>query len=113
MPPVTEVCFFAGLGDCEGRLQRAHLIPKSRIRREFRGDLDREQLLRLVWHPSCWRWMCELHHHRFDQCQLFLRRERVPADVEAFAEAFDLGWSLDASYGTMRASPSSPKPNVA
>jgi hypothetical protein len=30
-------CFFAHLGGCEGRLVKAHLIPKQRIRKEFPG----------------------------------------------------------------------------
>lgn len=99
-----RVCFWSQIDpdlrhSCGGPLQRAHLIPKQRIRREFKGELSEENLAHVVWHPSAWRWMCALHHASFDAGRLKLRRDQVPQDTEHFAAVWELGWSLDASYG--------------
>lgn len=87
-----------GQGPCDGPIDRAHWIPKQRIRREFR-HLAAETLKELVWHPAVWSPMCRRHHGDFDSGKLKVAREQLPVPVERYAEVFGLAWSLDASYG--------------
>jgi hypothetical protein len=89
-----------GAGPCEGRMDRCHLIAKSRLKREFGGkDVIYVNLRYLLWHPDVWVWGCRRHHQAFDARQLKVQRLHLPPSVERFAEAFGLGWSLDADYG--------------
>lgn len=117
-----ERCWFAdnipGLGPCDGRLVRAHLIPAQRIRRnettrrssEFgqrwpvtRGE--RTELDLLVWDARAWVPACggvsglAGHHGRFDNRQFYVPRVLVPEQTEQFAAEHGLTWSLDASFG--------------
>jgi hypothetical protein len=107
---MTPVCFFAHLGNCQGRLVRAHLIPKQRIKREVQSR-DRQHpplpMNDVIWDPRCWTWMCggygygnAGHHGRFDAKQLRIPRYRLPEGVEEFAEEYGLVWSLDRDYGS-------------
>jgi hypothetical protein len=93
-------CWFAGrgAGPCEGKLDKAHWIPKQRIKREFK-HADQEQLDELVWHPAVWSPMCRKHHSAFDAKMLRIRREDVPLQAERWAEMFGMTWSLDVDYG--------------
>lgn len=108
-------CFFARLGGCEGRLVKAHLIPKQRIKRELRSarilahvsrlSLERE-VDQAVWDPRVWTWMCgglnygaEGHHGAFDAKQIVIARDDLPEGVEEYAREYGLEWSLEADYG--------------
>lgn len=86
-------CWFAGASSCDGPLQRAHLIPKQRIKREASRAFD------VVWDPRVWAPMCERHHRRFDAGLERIDRGRLPVTVEEYAVEHRLGWSLDRDYG--------------
>jgi hypothetical protein len=96
----VTACFFAPFSDkpCEGRLDRCHLVSRSRLRRETRGQ-DPELVDRLLWHPALWVWGCRRHHQAFDGRMLRLRRGDLPAGLEGAAETLGLSWSLTADYG--------------
>lgn len=88
-------CFFAVHSEkpCDGPMDRAHLLPKQRLRREVSDDP------RLVWHPSVWVWGCRRHHAAFDARMLRLAREDVPEVTELAAKVLGMEWSLDQMYG--------------
>lgn len=86
-------------GPCDGPTDRAHLVPKQRIRRELHGH-DPELVERVVWHPSCWVHACRRHHADFDNRRFRVPRAALPGCVEVFARELDLGWSLDLDFGT-------------
>lgn len=92
-------CFFAQHSPhaCDGPMDRAHLIAKQRIKRELRGQED--LMDQAVWHPAVWVWACRRHHGDFDNKRMRFGRGDVPAQVEAYAEALGLTWSLDADFG--------------
>jgi hypothetical protein len=101
-------CFFAHLGGCEGRLVKAHLIPKQRIKREafyrFKEDWGHKRLREHIWDPRCWAWMCGGptgiggHHGQFDAKQIRLNYVELPSGVKEFAEEYGLEWSLERDY---------------
>jgi hypothetical protein len=99
---MTSECWLASVGcpgSCDGPMDRAHLIPKQRIRRELRGDLTREQLDEAIWHPSVWRWACRFHHGQLDNGAFHLDRSLLPASVAEFARIWGMEWSIDSDYG--------------
>jgi hypothetical protein len=88
------------LGDpmlqCDGRLVRCHLIPKTVIQ-DAGGK---------VWDPRAWVWGCGGptgiggHHGMLDHSKtLRLPRECLPAGLEEFALELGLMWFLDRTYG--------------
>ena len=99
-------CFFHHLGGCEGRLVKAHLIPKQRIKRERWSKLlpvSRRQSI--IWDPRVWVPMCGGltgiggHHGAFDAKQIRIRRDELPEGLEEFAREYGLAWSLERDYG--------------
>jgi hypothetical protein len=96
---LVRVCFFSPYSEhpCDGPRDRCHLIPKQRIKREWRS-LGAEDLKKLVWHRSVWVWGCRRHHGDFDNKALRVPRSRVPAVTWSFAEQFGLTWSLDRDF---------------
>ena len=116
-------CFFAHLGGCEGRLVKAHLIPKQRIKAAYSSAASRARAVSLVpleapmqalidrrsedviWDPRVWVPMCGGltgiggHHGAFDAKQIRLRRDELPEGLEEFAREYGLEWSLDRDYG--------------
>lgn len=124
---MAAACFFAGwpgAGPCDGRLVRAHLIPKQLIRREVisarskdpsggRWPVDtaqRAELARILWDervivPVCGGPMgLSGHHGALDAARtLRIPRERLPVAVAEFAEEFGLTWWLDREYGLVPA----------
>jgi hypothetical protein len=81
-------CFFQRLGDCSGRSQRAHWVPKQRLRKAgLREDA--------IWDKRAWVLMCERCHHRFDKGFIRLRLEDYPADFLAYAAEHDFFWAGD------------------
>ena len=96
-------CFFEHLGGCEGRLVRAHLIPKQRIKREVLS-ISYNRTREILWDPRCWRWMCGGltglggHHGQFDNKQIRIRYDELPAAVKEYAAQYGLEWSLERDY---------------
>jgi hypothetical protein len=100
-------CFLAQFSDkpCEGRLIRAHLIPKQVIRRELR--------IGYAWtvvadDPRCWCWACggalgpSGHHGMLDYSRtLRIPREALPVGLEEFAAEYGLLWWLEREYGPL------------
>jgi hypothetical protein len=83
-------------------MDRCHLIPAQRIRREIGRETWEQHRFaanQYIWHPDVWVWGCRAHHSAFDAKILNVQRLHLPRRVERFAEAFGLGWSLDADYG--------------
>jgi hypothetical protein len=83
-------------GPCDGRLVRAHLIPKQLLRRERLFE----------WDPRVWVPVCGGptgiggHHGQLDHSRtLRIPREKLPAFVEQFADDNGIGWYLDREYG--------------
>lgn len=99
-------CWFAenleGIGPCDGRLVRCHLIPRQLLRRHFGGSAS------VLWDTRTVVWGCggitgcSGHHGAFDTARtLRIPREKLPAGVEAFAKAHGLTWWLDRTYGPL------------
>lgn len=94
-------CWFArlaGAGPCDGPMDRCHLVPKQRIKREFAAAAP-SVLSEVVWHPSAWVWGCRRHHGNFDNKVLRIHRSQIPLRTERWAEVFGLQWSLDRDFG--------------
>ena len=98
-------CFFAHLGGCEGRLVKAHLIPKQRIKREVRvPSWDVGKYQDVIWDPRVWVPMCGGptgiggHHGAFDAKQIRLRRDELPEGLIEFAREYGLEWSIERDY---------------
>jgi hypothetical protein len=76
-------CWFAALGNCSpGRLQRAHLIPKQRLKRHVED----------VWQPVLWVPACDSHHHKFDKHFILLQEEDYPQGLREWAAANGWVW---------------------
>lgn len=101
---MIPTCFFAHRGDCDGRLVKAHLIPKQRIKREKQSLLPKDDLQWLIWDERVWTYMCGGptglggHHGAFDAKQIRIRRSHLPEGVEEFAAEYGLEWSLERDY---------------
>jgi hypothetical protein len=92
-------CWLARFGDgpCDGPMDRAHLVPRQRIRRQLHGQ-DPELVQRVIWHPSCWVWACRRHHGDFDNKRFAVPREALPECVEVFAAELGMLWSLEVDF---------------
>lgn len=108
-------CFFKHLGGCEGRLVKAHLIPKQRIKREclshnrrWHYEAEEPDLIwdpaNVLWDGRCWVWMCGGptgiggHHGMFDNRQIRLNYTEIPTCTKEFAKEYGLEWSLERDY---------------
>jgi hypothetical protein len=94
-------CFFAHLGDCQGRLVKAHLVPKGRIAKELRSAGAGELEIRdAIWDPRCWRPMCGGssglggHHGQYDAKQIHL--DEWPQDFVEFLVEHEIHWMTEA-----------------
>jgi hypothetical protein len=70
-----------GMWTCSGRLTRAHLIPKRRMKAEGMSHDD-------IWDPRIWRWICLAHHNRLDNPgtrPLYIERDQYPDSVVEWA----------------------------
>jgi hypothetical protein len=103
-------CFFAHLGGCEGRLVKAHLVPKQTLKRELHLDKTFPNPLTPIWDSRCWRWMCggwgygsSGHHGAYDAYQI--RLHAWPEDFLEFLREYDIEWMADryATESTRRA----------
>lgn len=95
---MRQKCWFRGIKEheCDGPLDRAHLIPKQRMRIKNLPD-------EVVWDKRCWVWACRRSHTMFDHIGIDLKRSQLPDGVEEFALEYGLGWSLDRDYGRLSA----------
>jgi hypothetical protein len=87
-------CFLAQFTDteCAGRLEKAHLIEKQRLRKEGLSEH--------MWAPEVWRPACKRHHFMLDAYRgLVVPRSLLPVETELFADRHGLGWYLDRKYG--------------
>ena len=92
-------CFFAvEPGNCSGRLQAAHLIPRQRLRKH----VPKWKVKQAIADHRNGIVLCERHHGLLDRKLLELPREKLPESVEAFAEEYKLKWSLGRDYGKGR-----------
>ncbi len=105
-------CFFARFDPkerpCEGRSQKAHLIAKQTLRREFRaarepgvrrGETIWPDALNGIWDARVWVPACERHHHLFDHHMISVPRESLPESFLSLAEELGLSWAVDRRYG--------------
>jgi hypothetical protein len=96
-------CFFVHLGGCEGRLVKAHLVPKQTIRRELRPRSSSWAVEAAVNDPRCWRPMCGGptgiggHHGAYDAYQI--RLHAWPEDFLEFLREYDIEF-LAEKYAT-------------
>jgi hypothetical protein len=67
-----------GMQTCSGRLTRAHLIPKRRMKAEGMAHDD-------IWDERVWRPICLAHHHRLDHHFISLEYEQYPDSVVEWA----------------------------
>lgn len=87
-----SLCFFnreLGMQDCDGRMDRAHLLPKQRMRQHGIKD---------VWDERTWVFACRKHHTQFDARFIRISRFQLPAGTIAYALENGLEWSLDRDY---------------
>jgi hypothetical protein len=126
---VAKACWFAatldGIGPCEGRMDRAHLIPAQLLRRELGGaesvacpechvgpgqpcfKYSTKRLPHLAresaWGEVLWSPVvpgCRRHHGMLDHSrQIRIPRGLLPASVEEFAAEHGLTWWIERTYG--------------
>lgn len=91
-----------GAGACDGRLIRAHLLPRQLLGRE----LGAAEARAAVKDPRSWVWACGGavgvggHHGQLDYARtLRVPRHRLPAGLEDLALELGLVWWLDREYG--------------
>lgn len=99
---VSRSCFFAGwpdAGPCDGRLIRAHLVPRQVLKRELNAGPS------VIDDPRTWVWCCggpmgvSGHHGKFDSSRtLRIPRHRLPAGFVSFMDELGLGWWIDRTY---------------
>lgn len=79
---MTLGCYLRRLGykTCNGRLDRAHLIPKQRMKKAGITDQD------VIWDPRVWRWVCRAHHHALDMKFIHLTEDQYPPEVGEWAD---------------------------
>gem|GEM_PF-4747895 len=109
--------------ECQGRIDRCHLIKKSEIKARFPlgATLDESDagVFRPVGKGEPWAVMtshiaqddlisdphlivpgCRRHHHLFDVARkLRIPRESIPQATEQWAWMYGMGWWLDREYG--------------
>ncbi len=87
-------CFFAPFDErnrpCEGPEDAAHLLSKQWLKRAGVED---------VWDTRLWVSSCRRHHAAFDQHQITVPRQSLPAGLLAASDEFGLGHLLDRRYG--------------
>lgn len=120
------VCWFQTRGGCDGRMDRAHFLPKQAIKKQYPyGVMRREHdgliaacqrgeqyisggvpwepvsLDLVVWDERCWTWMCRKHHSDFDAHLFRIARTDLPACLEEYAAEHFLMSRLDHDFGRL------------
>lgn len=91
-PPQCWLAQFATTS-CEGRMDKAHLLPKSRLKKEH---VPAEAL----WDPRVWVPACRKHHSAFDVARtLRVPRSALPVGLVRYAEDHGVGWLVDRDFG--------------
>ena len=80
--------------DCQGRMDRIHLVPKQVLKRAGIED---------VWDERWWQPGCRWHHGQFDNYRLVVPRPALPWQVEHFAATHGLTWYMERRYGPVEA----------
>ncbi len=98
------ICFLAQFSTkpCEGRLIRAHLLPRQLLKREgFQSYIDDPR----GWVPACGGAMGNSGHHGALDVARTLRipRAALPTAVEEMAADLDLLWWLEREFGPLEA----------
>jgi hypothetical protein len=95
-------CLLSGHGDCRGRTQLHHIVPRQRIRRQHAGIVAE---YRRTGQPQPWGLMkalgddrnlvelCVYHHGEVEQRRLYVT---PPESAREFAREYGLEWSLEA-----------------
>lgn len=101
------MCFLAQFAPetvCEGRLIRAHLLPRSLLKREFGKTLGKK----LAEDPRSFVLACggsmgnSGHHGAFDTARtLRVPRSAIPYGTEVMARELGLDWYLEREYGPL------------
>lgn len=97
-------CFLAQFSDqpCQGRLIRAHLLPKQLLKREIGEGWAKVADDRRSWVPSCGGLVgLAGHHHELDYHSLQIPRESLPAGLQELCEELGLSWYLDRRFGRL------------
>jgi hypothetical protein len=77
--------------ECSGRMDRAHLIEKQRLRKEGHADL--------IDDPRTWVPACRLHHFSWDAYRgVTVPREALPEPLVALCDELGLLWWIDRRY---------------
>jgi hypothetical protein len=66
-------------------IQRAHLIPKQRLKA---AGLSHDE----IWDLRVWVPACERHHHQFDKGFIRLGVDDYPQELLEYAWHHDFGW---------------------
>lgn len=85
-------------GPCDGRLVKAHLIPKQMLKRERIDPWDSR-----VWVPMCGGPTgLGGHHGCLDHSRTIrIPRDALPVQLEVFAAEHGLTWWLEREYGPL------------
>jgi hypothetical protein len=110
-------CFFrefapAGLRECQGPMQRHHVIKKQTIKRLFpqlpmfaTDEEVRENKRRLAAAQKDDRdllWACKRHHDLHEKAKRIpVPREELPEAVELFAADYGLVYELERQFGPL------------
>jgi hypothetical protein len=109
----VETCWLAQFSDepCAGRMTKAHLLSKAAIRKEIWNQRDTLPIPRELFPATlrqlqddrrCWRPACWSHHQALDfSRKLRIPRERLPREVEEYAEQYLVAWLLERTYGSI------------
>lgn len=96
-PRVSERCWLAAFAaperrECEGRMDRAHLVKQQRLVKEGHAELCED--------PRTWKLACRRHHTMWDNYRgLVVPRSAVPAELETLLDGVGLAWLLDRRFG--------------
>lgn len=118
-------CFLAPFakGACWGPTDRAHLIPKQVIKRQFpfgamrrvdTGEVCAQRrnedfaalgvtwepvaMKHVIWDDRVWVHACRRHHGDFDNYRIRLWRADLPQSVFEFAAQYGLSWRLERDF---------------
>jgi hypothetical protein len=103
LPTSHPTCFLARFSDrpCDGRLVKAHLIPRNLL---FRS-LDPITARKVIADPRSWVWACggimgnAGHHGMLDASRtLRVPLEEIPSETIELAVEIGLDWWLDREY---------------